>query len=210
MARLAVGEALTNLVWAKVTSLSDVKASGNWMYAAKLDGEGAAIYDAALALSEAMIELGIAIDGGKDSLSMAAHASGDSIYLLLYVDDLFLTGSDQQGILALLSFLHAHENMKDLGLLHDFLGMEVYRQGRTLILRQQKYALDLLPRADMLDSRPLATPLTSGTELPKLDVTSLSDPTYFILLLSRLTVTISYTPRTRIKILPLGPPFTFC
>ncbi|KAK4766234.1 hypothetical protein SAY87_007876 [Trapa incisa] len=64
MARLAVGEALTNLVWAKVTSLSDVKASGNWMYAAKLDGEGAAMYDAAIALSEAMIELGIAIDAG--------------------------------------------------------------------------------------------------------------------------------------------------
>ncbi|KAL9680080.1 hypothetical protein QQ045_017955 [Rhodiola kirilowii] len=74
MARLAVGEALTNLVWAKVTSLSDVKASGNWMYAAKLDGEGAAMYDAAIALSEAMIELGIAIDGGKDSLSMAARS----------------------------------------------------------------------------------------------------------------------------------------
>ncbi|XP_059658095.1 probable phosphoribosylformylglycinamidine synthase, chloroplastic/mitochondrial isoform X2 [Cornus florida] len=79
MARLAVGEALTNLVWAKVTSLSDVKASGNWMYAAKLDGEGAAMYDAATALSEAMIELGIAIDGGKDSLSMAAHASGEVV-----------------------------------------------------------------------------------------------------------------------------------
>ncbi|KAK3231843.1 hypothetical protein Dsin_003724 [Dipteronia sinensis] len=79
MARLAVGEALTNLVWAKVTSLSDVKASGNWMYAAKLDGEGAAMYDAAIALSEAMIELGIAIDGGKDSLSMAAHSGGEVV-----------------------------------------------------------------------------------------------------------------------------------
>ncbi|XP_058185439.1 probable phosphoribosylformylglycinamidine synthase, chloroplastic/mitochondrial [Rhododendron vialii] len=79
MARLAVGEAVTNLVWAKVTSLSDVKASGNWMYAAKLDGEGADMYDAAIALSEAMIELGIAIDGGKDSLSMAAHASGEVV-----------------------------------------------------------------------------------------------------------------------------------
>ncbi|XP_008781955.1 probable phosphoribosylformylglycinamidine synthase, chloroplastic/mitochondrial [Phoenix dactylifera] len=79
MARLAVGEALTNLVWAKVTSLSDVKASGNWMYAAKLDGEGAAMYDAAIALSESMIELGIAIDGGKDSLSMAAHAGGEVV-----------------------------------------------------------------------------------------------------------------------------------
>ncbi|XP_077240722.1 purine biosynthesis 4 [Tasmannia lanceolata] len=79
MARLAVGEALTNLVWAKVTSLGDVKASGNWMYAAKLDGEGAAMYDAANALSESMIELGIAIDGGKDSLSMAAHVSGEIV-----------------------------------------------------------------------------------------------------------------------------------
>lgn len=79
MARLAVGEALTNLVWAKVTALSDVKASGNWMYAAKLEGEGSAMYDAAIALSEAMIELGIAIDGGKDSLSMAAHADGEVV-----------------------------------------------------------------------------------------------------------------------------------
>ncbi|XP_061368958.1 probable phosphoribosylformylglycinamidine synthase, chloroplastic/mitochondrial [Gastrolobium bilobum] len=79
MARLAVGEALTNLVWAKVTSLSDVKASGNWMYAAKLDGEGAAMYDAAISMSEAMIDLGIAIDGGKDSLSMAAHAGGEVV-----------------------------------------------------------------------------------------------------------------------------------
>ncbi|GMH19057.1 hypothetical protein Nepgr_020898 [Nepenthes gracilis] len=79
MARLAVGEALTNLVWAKITSLSDVKASGNWMYAAKLDGEGADMYDAANALAEAMIELGIAIDGGKDSLSMAAHAGREVV-----------------------------------------------------------------------------------------------------------------------------------
>ncbi|GAB4854109.1 hypothetical protein Ancab_022692 [Ancistrocladus abbreviatus] len=79
MGRLAVGEALTNLVWAKVTSLSDVKASGNWMYAAKLDGEGADMYDAAIALAEAMIELGIAIDGGKDSLSMAAQAGGEVV-----------------------------------------------------------------------------------------------------------------------------------
>ncbi|KAL6009834.1 hypothetical protein ACLOJK_000264 [Asimina triloba] len=79
MARLAVGEALTNLVWAKVTSLGDVKASGNWMYAAKLDGEGADMYDAATALAETMIELGIAIDGGKDSLSMAAHVAGEVV-----------------------------------------------------------------------------------------------------------------------------------
>jgi phosphoribosylformylglycinamidine synthase len=73
MARLAVGEALTNIVWAKIEALASVKCSGNWMWAAKLPGEGARLYDAAVALRDIMLELGIAIDGGKDSLSMAAR-----------------------------------------------------------------------------------------------------------------------------------------
>jgi phosphoribosylformylglycinamidine synthase len=74
MARMTVGEALTNLVWAKVSALDHVKCSGNWMWAAKLPGEGAALHDAAVAMAQAMEELGIAVDGGKDSLSMAAFA----------------------------------------------------------------------------------------------------------------------------------------
>jgi len=41
------------------------------MYVAKLDGEGAAMYDVAIALKDAMVKLEVAIDGGKDSLSMA-------------------------------------------------------------------------------------------------------------------------------------------
>ncbi len=79
MARMCVAEALTNIVWAKISSLNDIKCSANWMWAPKLPGEGAKMYDAAVALRDLMIELGIAIDGGKDSLSMAArvnHPSG--------------------------------------------------------------------------------------------------------------------------------------
>ncbi|MEW6054778.1 MAG: phosphoribosylformylglycinamidine synthase [Nitrospirota bacterium] len=80
MARMSVGEALTNIVWAAVSSIEDIKCSGNWMWAAKLPGEGADLYDAAVALRDVLRELGIAIDGGKDSLSMAAKvidASGN-------------------------------------------------------------------------------------------------------------------------------------
>ena len=44
------------------------------MWAAKLPGEGAALYDAAVAMNDMMLELGIAVDGGKDSISMAARA----------------------------------------------------------------------------------------------------------------------------------------
>jgi phosphoribosylformylglycinamidine synthase len=50
MARLSLGEALTNLVFAAATSLPDVRASVNWMYAAKMKAEGVAMYDAAEAL----------------------------------------------------------------------------------------------------------------------------------------------------------------
>jgi phosphoribosylformylglycinamidine synthase len=78
MARMSVGEALTNIVWARVSALEDIKCSGNWMWAAKLPGEGARLYDAAVAVRDIMIDLGIAIDGGKDSLSMAAMVADSS------------------------------------------------------------------------------------------------------------------------------------
>lgn len=78
MARMTAAEAMTNLVWAKISKIADIKASGNWMYAAKLPGEGAKMYDACEALRDALITLGVGIDGGKDSLSMAAQC-GDEV-----------------------------------------------------------------------------------------------------------------------------------
>ena len=75
-ARMAVGEMLTNLASAKISELKDVRCRVNWMWPAKLSGEGALLYDAATALRDFMIALGIAADGGKDSLSMAATVNG--------------------------------------------------------------------------------------------------------------------------------------
>jgi phosphoribosylformylglycinamidine synthase len=75
MARMSVGEALTNIMWAGISALKDIRCSANWMWAPKLPGEGARLYDAAIAMRDIMLELGIAVDGGKDSLSMAAKVS---------------------------------------------------------------------------------------------------------------------------------------
>lgn len=72
MARRCVAEMLTNLCFVKVTSRQDIRLSANWMWAAKLEGEGALMYRACEALSEALILAEVAVDGGKDSLSMAA------------------------------------------------------------------------------------------------------------------------------------------
>ena len=78
MARMSVAEAVTNIMWARISGLGDIKCSGNWMWAPKLPGEGADLYDAAAAMRDIMIGLGIAIDGGKDSLSMAAKVTDPS------------------------------------------------------------------------------------------------------------------------------------
>jgi phosphoribosylformylglycinamidine synthase len=49
------------------------------MWPAKLPGEGALLYDACVAMCDVMVQLGIAVDGGKDSLSMAARNGSDFI-----------------------------------------------------------------------------------------------------------------------------------
>lgn len=76
---MTVSEAISNLVFAGISDLKDVKCSGNWMWAAKLPGEGAALFDACKAMCDLMSQLGIAIDGGKDSLSMAARVGKDTV-----------------------------------------------------------------------------------------------------------------------------------
>ncbi|MGX9728947.1 MAG: phosphoribosylformylglycinamidine synthase [Candidatus Electronema sp. VV] len=78
-ARMAVGEAWTNLVWAKIDDPEQVKCSANWMWAPKLTGEGAAMNDAARAMRDAMIATGMAVDGGKDSLSMATKVGAETV-----------------------------------------------------------------------------------------------------------------------------------
>ncbi len=73
-ARMAVGEAITNLAAADVSSTEQIVLSANWMAAPHHPGEGAALYDAVAAIGETFCPaLGIAIPVGKDSLSMQAR-----------------------------------------------------------------------------------------------------------------------------------------
>lgn len=73
-ARMAVGEALTNLAAARIRRLPDVKLSANWMASASTEGEDAALFRAVEAVGlEFCPALGIAIPVGKDSLSMRAQ-----------------------------------------------------------------------------------------------------------------------------------------
>jgi phosphoribosylformylglycinamidine synthase len=71
--RMTVAEAVTNLMGAVTESIGHIRSSVNVMAAAKRPGEGASMYESYEALSQTMIQLGVAADGGKDSLSMAAE-----------------------------------------------------------------------------------------------------------------------------------------
>jgi phosphoribosylformylglycinamidine synthase len=75
-ARMAVGEAITNLIAAPVTDLAQIKLSANWMAAAGHAGEDAKLFDAVKAVGlELCPELDLSIPVGKDSLSMQAQWS---------------------------------------------------------------------------------------------------------------------------------------
>jgi phosphoribosylformylglycinamidine synthase len=70
--RWAICEMLTNLVWAPITAFDDIRCSGNWMWPAQTPEGKGLLYRAVQAVSRDLITLGIAIDGGKDSVSMSA------------------------------------------------------------------------------------------------------------------------------------------
>jgi len=79
MSRMTVAETITNIMWAKLSSLTDIKVAGNWMWAAKFEGEGPKMYDCCKALRDILIAMGVGIDGGKDSLSMAARVESEVV-----------------------------------------------------------------------------------------------------------------------------------
>ncbi len=75
--RMAVAEALTNLVAADVQSLKDIKLSANWMAACGAPGQDAALYDTVAAVSDWCQALELSIPVGKDSLSMRTNWEQD-------------------------------------------------------------------------------------------------------------------------------------
>jgi len=75
--RMAVAEALTNLVAADVKRVEDIKLSANWMAACGVPGQDVALYDTVSAVSTLCQSMGLSIPVGKDSLSMTTSWQQD-------------------------------------------------------------------------------------------------------------------------------------
>ena len=90
--------------------------------------------------------------------------NGNPVMLLLYVDDLFVIGMD--GLIANTKIKLAVEfEMKDLGMMHYFLGMEVWQSAYGIFLGQRNYAGEILNRFGMMDCKAMATPMASNLKL---------------------------------------------
>ncbi|KAF5442297.1 hypothetical protein F2P56_034969 [Juglans regia] len=128
-------------------------------------------------LSDKLLNLGFTCSTSYSSLFIMPTAS-DCLYLLIYVDDILVTGSSSTLIADFISSLKQYFPIKDLGFLNYFLGIEVSRTQSSLCLSQSKYIDDLLIRTHMHDSKPVNTPM-SITKLTALDGPTFDDPHWY-------------------------------
>jgi hypothetical protein len=93
------------------------------------------------------------------------HANKKVAILIVYVDDIVITGNDNKEISGLKYHLAQEFEVKDLGHLRYFLGIEVLRGPKGIFLTQRKYILDLLKESGMYGSKPAATPIEQNHRL---------------------------------------------
>ncbi|KAM0037798.1 putative RNA-directed DNA polymerase [Helianthus debilis subsp. tardiflorus] len=129
-------------------------------------------------LSMALLQLGF--HGSKTDPSLfILNSSGTLVYLLVYVDDIIITGNHSRAVHDVIKDLSSMFALKDLGQLHYFLGIEVVHHGSDLVLSQRKYILDILHRAGLADCKPVTSPMsTSHVFLPD-DSPLLDDPSRY-------------------------------
>jgi histone deacetylase 1/2 len=117
----------------------------------------------------------------KSDTSLFKRVTSQSTRLILvYVDDIIITGSSKTDISFLIAQLNKCFSLKHLGSLHYFLGIEAVRRSNdTLHLSQTKYIRDLLHRANMLDSKPQPTLMVAGLQLSAEGSAVVDDPTSY-------------------------------
>ena len=95
--------------------------------------------------------------------------------LVIYLDDLVITGNDAKEINELNGRLTLELEMKDLGNLKYFLGIEVLRSKIGIFIKQRKYILDLLAETGMIDCKSAETPIMTNHGLQFIEGAEMAD-----------------------------------
>jgi hypothetical protein len=99
------------------------------------------------------------IEAKLDTSLFIFHRGSDTVYLLLYVDDIILTTSSTELLRRTISTLQWEFSMKVLGPLHHLFGITIKRRPDGLFLHQRTYTLDILKRVVVVDCKPCMTPV---------------------------------------------------
>jgi hypothetical protein len=118
------------------------------------------------------------------------------IYMLVYVDDIIITGTHSHLISSTITTLQHEFPLKDLGPLHYFLGIQVTRHSHGIHLCQKKYIIELLRKAHMDGAKPIKSPCPSGSQLSRYDGEPLSNPTPY----RQIVGALQYCTLTRLEI----------
>ncbi|RHN82782.1 putative RNA-directed DNA polymerase [Medicago truncatula] len=130
-------------------------------------------------LTTALIQFGF--QASKCDPSLFTYAKQKQVvYLLVYVDDIIISGSSPSLVSALVKQLDSGFSLKQLGLLEYFLGIEVkHLPNNSLLLTQSKYIKDLLAKTHMLECNSINTPMVSSCKLSKIGSDTFSDPSLY-------------------------------
>ena len=127
------------------------------------------------------------IQSQADHTMFYKHSSeGKITILIVYVDDIILTGDDCGEMNRLKKRLAEEFEIKDLGALKYFLGMEFARSKEGIIVNQRKYILDLLDETGMLGCKPAETPLEPNVKLQPAKTEDVKDKERYQRLVGRL------------------------
>jgi hypothetical protein len=112
--------------------------------------------------------------------------------LILYVDGLFLTGHEKP-IFGCKRDLTLEFNMKDLGMMHYFLGLEMWQRPDEIFLSQGKYIVEILQRFGMMDCKSMVNPMMKNINILSDSYSYLVDPMMY----KQLIISLMYLVNTR-------------
>ena len=111
---------------------------------------------------------------------------GSFTTLLVYADDIILTGNDKEEIARIKQALNQTFKIKDLGDLRYFLGLEVARSKKEIMVNQRKYVLELLTDASLLICKPALTPIDNHEKFSSIGSVPFTDIQAYRRLIGRL------------------------
>ncbi|XP_019150301.1 PREDICTED: uncharacterized protein LOC109147108 [Ipomoea nil] len=136
-------------------------------------------------LADSLTNYGFHQSSSDHSLFTCNH-NGVKLYILIYVDDLVISGNGDTAVHRFKLYLSNCFHMKDFGTLKYFLGLEVARNESGIFLSQRKYAFDILEETGLLGAKPAAVPLEENHRLALANGKEMTDPTSYRKLVGRL------------------------